>query len=216
MRSGETFFRNMQYRRTLSLWSTAKLLLFTYFFMGIAASLNAQLITTPNNNAQQLAQALMGGGISISNVSMNCPQFASGTFQSNGSNIGLPSGVLLTSGSITNAPGPNNAGSAGNDNFSPGDAQLNAIATGNTQDACALEFDFVANCDTIQIAYVFASEEYPEFVNASVNDLFAFFLSGPGYVGAVNIATIPGRLPRCRSTTSIPVTGTVAVRPRDV
>jgi len=44
--------------------------------------------------------------------------------------------------------------------------------------------------------YIFASEEYNEYVCGSVNDAFGFFLSGPGLMGpytnnAVNLATIP-------------------------
>ena len=55
-----------------------------------------------------------------------------------------------------------------------------------------LEFDFETCSDTVQFNYVFASEEYPEYVNENVNDLFAFFISGPGIPGGTqNIAVLP-------------------------
>jgi gliding motility-associated-like protein len=39
---------------------------------------------------------------------------------------------------------------------------------------------------------VFGSDEYPEFVDEGFNDVFAFFISGPGFGGTYNMAQIPG------------------------
>ncbi len=52
------------------------------------------------------------------------------------------------------------------DNGEPGDADLNTIVgEGNiTNDAAVLEFDFVPTSSTISFQYVFASEEYTDFV----------------------------------------------------
>src|SRR4030095_438410 len=100
-------------------------------------------------------------------------------------------GRVQTSGS----PGLN--GSAGlfastGFNF-PGDANLNALVTPNlTEDAVILEFDFVPIGDTIRFNYVFSSEEYPSFSCTQYNDVFAFFISGPGITGLKNIALVPG------------------------
>ena len=105
----------------------------------------------------------------------------------------MPSGVLLTSGDVANAPGPNISGGISTSHSAPGDAQLNALTTPFlTEDACILEFDLIATCDTIQISYVFGSDEYDEFVCSDFTDVFAFFISGPGIVGTQNIAVIPG------------------------
>lgn len=156
----------------------------------LAGRLQAQIVVTPNGVGTQLAQAILGPGITVTNVTMNCPQGASATFTNTGTSVGIASGVLLTTGSAAIATQPNLAGSSGQDNNAPGDPDLTVLAGVNTFDACALEFDFVALCDTISIAYVFGSEEYDEFVCSGVNDAFGFFLTGPGYAN-VNIATVP-------------------------
>ena len=76
----------------------------------------------------------------------------------------------------------------------------------SVEDGCVLEFDFEATGDIISFNYVFGSDEYLDFVNSSFNDIFAFFLSGPGITGpyasppafpdgAINIAQVPGSDP---------------------
>jgi gliding motility-associated-like protein len=85
----------------------------------------------------------------------------------------------------------------GGGNFGVGDPDLETLANVETNDASVLEFDFVPQGDSISFRYVFASEEYPQYVCGIFNDAFGFFLSGPGITGpytnnAVNIALIPG------------------------
>ena len=59
------------------------------------------------------------------------------------------------------------------------DPQLDAIvAPDPTFDATVLEFDLTTTASTINIRYVFASEEYNEYVGSSFNDVFAFFVNG--------------------------------------
>ena len=65
------------------------------------------------------------------------------------------------------------------------------VAIGNSptiNDAAVLEFDFIAISDTILFDFVFASDEYLEFVNTAFNDVFGFFLSGPGINGPYMVA----------------------------
>src|SRR5690606_8196735 len=60
-----------------------------------------------------------------------------------------------------------------------------------TYNASVLEFDFIPYSDTVKFRYIFGSEEYREYVNTGFNDVFAFFISGPGYAGYQNIAKLP-------------------------
>ncbi|HEX2899055.1 MAG TPA: choice-of-anchor L domain-containing protein, partial [Bacteroidia bacterium] len=171
---------------------TSKILaLVCLFSVGLIAK--GQLTTTPSANATFLVNQLIGPGITVSNATMSGPANSAGTFVGTASNIGLPGGVLLTSGDVANAPGPNVSPGISTSNGAPGDAQLDALTTPFlTEDACILEFDLVATCDTIQISYVFGSDEYDEYVCSDFTDVFAFFISGPGILGTQNIAVIPG------------------------
>ena len=69
-----------------------------------------------------------------------------------------------------------------------GDEQLERIATGETFDASILSFDFTPVSDSISFNFIFASEEYPEYVNKQVNDIFAFFLEHIESGRVVNLA----------------------------
>ena len=58
-------------------------------------------------------------------------------------------------------------------------------------DAVVVEFDLVAQGNTLLLDYVFASEEYPENLLKSPNDQVGIFLSRPGVPGYQNIARVP-------------------------
>jgi gliding motility-associated-like protein len=187
--------------------------LLSFVSLGIGAQ--AQLTVVPSNNAAFLVNQLIGPGITVSNATINTQLNAAGTFNGTASNIGLPSGVLLTSGDVANAPGPNVNTGITTAHFAPGDPQLDLLTTPFlTEDACILEFDLVAICDTIQISYVFGSDEYDEYVCTDFTDVFAFFISGPGITGTQNIAVIPGSLtPVSINTVNIGAVGINAFPP---
>ncbi len=77
------------------------------------------------------------------------------------------------------------------------DPDLQVLSGHPIYDAMVLEFDFVPDEDTLVFEYVFASLEYLNFTCSPFNDVFGFFLSGPGIAGtfsndAINIARVPG------------------------
>ena len=163
-------------------------------FFNATAQLVVDTFTTPS----QLANLLTGPGVAISNVVYTGSSLARGKFSATGTNLGINDGIILSSGQVTSAVGPNNVPNMSTDFYMPGDPYLNILSLAITHDAAILEFDFIPQDDTISFRYVFASEEYPEFVCTSFNDAFAFTVSGPGIVGNMNLAVIPG--------TTIPVT----------
>lgn len=139
---------------------------------------------------------ITGPGVVSFNPVLTQPYDSSaGFFDGTASNVGLDSGMILGTGSVYLAQGPNDdccLGQGGNYPYHPGDSLLDIIAGTTTTDATKLEFDLVASCDTIGIRFVFGSEEYPEFTCNQYNDVFGFFIDGPGYTGPTNIALVPG------------------------
>lgn len=164
----------------------------------------AQITVSGNQLANTLAQNMVGAGVTVSNPTLICPGVSNGTFvvtPPNVSNLGLQSGVVLTSGqaqTIGTQQGVN--GPASGPSLSTngaGDADLTTLINGPTFDACILEFDFIPLGDSVKFDYVFGSSEYPSFTCSNFNDVFGFFISGPGITGpytnnAQNIALVPG------------------------
>jgi gliding motility-associated-like protein len=163
----------------------------------------AQLTTsTAQSPAQLVTNTLVGNGVAVSNVVYTGHSEAIGSFNGASTNLGLGSGILLTTGTVLNSGGvlgsaqgphgPNDEASAGLDNGQAGYSLLTNLAGADTYNAAILEFDFIPNSDTVRFRYVFGSEEYPEYVDGGFNDAFAFFISGPGIGGTQNMALIPG------------------------
>src|SRR6185436_11884502 len=96
---------------------------------------DAQLTVSNTMSAQQLVQnVLLGVGVTATNITYTGASMAKGTFNGTNSNIGLGSGVLLTTGSIVNALGPNNAPGQGTDNGLLGNPLLTALSGDSTHD----------------------------------------------------------------------------------
>lgn len=159
----------------------------------------AQLQITPQTNAQALAQKLVGGGVTISNVSITGSSLSTAFFvNQGGTQLNIDSGIVLTtgraqtSGSSYGLNGTANSLASYSTNTG-GDPDLTAlVAPRTTNDAVVLEFDFVPIGDTVRFRYVFGSDEYPTFTCSNYNDVFAFFISGPGIFGTKNMALVPG------------------------
>jgi len=190
----------------LYLHNFSLLLLFGSLLFLNAQNASAQLLVDGTMDDLSLAQTLAGEGVTISNVVFDCADASGafgcdsgrsyGYFECQNCNLGLEAGVLLTSGCIDNAIGPNDAGGAASSIGDPGDPDLDLIpGVLGTNDACALYLDVEVAADTLKFNYVFGSEEYLEFVG-SFNDVFAFYISGPNPAGGnyvmENIAIIPG------------------------
>jgi len=170
----------------------------TLAFLGllVCCQFNAfgQLLINASYPADTLVARLVGPSVTFSNVITNgVTPTAFGTFSCSGScNLGFADGIILTSGSAAIA-GLSNTGTgqgAAINNLS--DPQLTTLTTGATKDACVIEFDFWVANDKLKFDYIFASDEYDDYVNSQFNDVFGFFMSGPGIAGQKNVALIPG------------------------
>lgn len=179
----------------------------------IAATLVASAIVAPAANAvtglhtqslsetltpTDLATTLVGTGVTISNVQYTGANVAAGTFSGggtgDGSIVGFDQGVVLSSGAVSNVVGPNTSDGITVENGQPGDADLNGLlpVEQSTQDAAVLTFDFVAEgASSVSFRYVFASDEYNEFVGTQYNDVFGFFVNGTTF--GADCATVDGQ-----------------------
>ncbi len=178
-----------------------KLFLALITFCQLAA--HGQLTVDSSQPLNTVIQNLLGPNVQFSNVTFSGDADQIGLFNSTTSNLPFPTGVIMGTGGIANAIGPNDSGSSTltGGNFGATDVDLNALDGLTHNDAAILEFDFIATGTSISFDYVFASDEYPEYTGAGscgdVSDVFGFFLSGPGIAGtfsnaSVNIALIPG------------------------
>ena len=179
-----------------STFLTAFFALTQCFYGQMTVSINTMTVE------QYIQNVLLGGGVTISNVEFNGGSAAInnsqvGSFIDANSNIGLPSGFIMGSGDVSMAAllNTSNGNSIGGTGQQGNDSDLQSITPNQIYDECVIEFDFVPEGDTISFNYVFASEEYPEYVCGSVNDAFGFFLTGLNPNGinyvAQNIALIP-------------------------
>lgn len=185
-----------------------------YFLLFVSIALSsfgfAQIgINTTMTPAQLVNNILVGSGVTASNITVNgsaananVAQVSATNFTQNGTTFPINGGLLLSTGSGMVAMGPNTATGESNSSGSltVNDADMNSIAAATVTNGIVLEFDFIATGNQLEFNYIFGSEEYPEFAppnSSSFNDIFGFFLSGPGLAGpflngAVNIATVPG------------------------
>ena len=121
-----------------------------------------------------------------------------GVFSGGENIVGFDRGIILSTGWAVSAPGPNVTNDTGSElEGLTGDQDLVEIAEEDIFDHVGLEFDFVPLDSNVTFRYVFASEEYCEFVGSDYNDVFGFFVSGPGLNGdfsddGINAALVPG------------------------
>ncbi|PLX14356.1 MAG: hypothetical protein C0594_00145, partial [Marinilabiliales bacterium] len=182
-------------------WFLKKLIIvkiFFFVFLYVAEAQGVFTVDTVSYTPQQLVQEkLVTGCMQASNVQYNGSFQSIGYFENTGSAISFSNGIILSTGRAIDAVGPNNEMNISSAMSQGGDADLDSIVFPNTtEDAAILEFDFVPSSDSVWFRYVFASDEYPEYV-CDYNDVFGFFMSGPGITGdyengAINIARIPG------------------------
>jgi gliding motility-associated-like protein len=123
-----------------------------------------------------------------------------GYFQNTNPNFPLTSGVVLTTGNVLNAPGPNttqlddgNTAWTGDNNPTEPNLEATLLAAGitmNSTNATVLEFDFVPFSSNFNFQFLFASEEYGNF-QCKFSDAFAFLLTNTSTGVTTNLAVVP-------------------------
>ena len=174
--------------------------------------------SSPFNTAVSLVDnILLGGGVSSANHSFMGDAIQIGFFNALNTNLNMDSGIVMSTGDI-NALDPNFSGFINMPVNNASDPDLLNVANSvpgligqsfsvsGIFDVALLEFDFIPNSDSLSFNYIFGSNEYLTWVNSQYNDVFGFFISGPGISGpysapagfpngSVNIATVPNSSP---------------------
>ncbi|MFD2185975.1 choice-of-anchor L domain-containing protein [Aquimarina celericrescens] len=168
----------------------------------------SQATFTSNPTDVDILNELAGPGLTLSNPTLEYGsksiQFATFSNGNAGANFTVDTGLMMTTGSTTQAFGsngtaafPSNSGlqastTAGLATYS--DPDITAIDAGAVHDVAVFSFDVTLDpgLTAIQIVYQFGSDEYPDYVGTTFNDAFGFFVSGPGITGSQNIAKVPG------------------------
>ncbi len=186
---------------------------FTILFALVVAlysNAHSQIVCPSTVASYYVDDLFQGNYVSISNINSSGISSMTGAPSNLGKFFGLGqygfpiyTGIILSTGNIFDVYGSNQSAFTSHNFNLPGDSILGStIGSVNTYDAAFIEFDYVPYTNVISFEYVFGSEEYPEFVNSTFNDVFGFFISGPNPYGGnyvnQNIAIVP-------STTNTPV-----------
>ncbi len=177
---------------------TQTLLLLAIGLLALPSSLNAQflqvtdVVTGPFNPQNLISNVFLGDGVEVSNIQFNGDPRSVGYFSGGTPSIGLERGIVLTTGFANSAAGDGFQQSSSPNAGGTIEPSLLAVATGALRDVAVYTITFVPNADTLRFRYSFASEEYPEYACTNFNDVFGFFIQGPGYPAFTNIALVPG------------------------
>ncbi|HKL40558.1 MAG TPA: choice-of-anchor L domain-containing protein, partial [Cryomorphaceae bacterium] len=169
--------------------------LFTQFFGILIGCLLvntglAQLSATESSDANELIELFLNdnGNLTYSNATLDGAAGASGTYV--GADFGTNEGLILSTGAVVDASGPNSSMATTTVNNTPGDEDLELLTDQSTNDAVSLSADFVAAGNTISFSYLFASEDYNAYVCSPFSDVMAVFVNGGEYDNQ-NIALVP-------------------------
>lgn len=166
----------------------------------IAISLNptnATILSTLTGANVTLSNLVLSQGASpavVSPVIAAGPRsitiFSGGLTGGAGPNIGIDTGVALVTGDARTAPGANRFTSVTTATIgSTSDADLNTVDT-PAFDTTSISLKVVPQGNFLGIKFLFASDEYNEFVCTGYNDAMGIFVSGTGITGTQNIAKI--------------------------
>jgi len=180
-------------------FSYKEILILFFVFVGLNRVIS-QITTTnapPYDTEEYLVNdVLLGADLTTSNFLSQGFAQGIGYFDGTNANIGFEEGVILSTGGLDFVTGGFGGGSgiSGEADLELALNQINLFWDVNN--VTVLEFDFIAESESVTFNYVFGSQEYTSYTCSVFNDIFGFFLSGPGINGiysdnAINLARIP-------------------------
>ena len=200
-----------------------KYLLFILLFIGVSSFSQITIDLSPpyDSPVHLIDNVLLGGGVTASNHNYQGDSIQIGFFDATNTSLGINSGIVMATGEVSALDPtftsafpflPNTVTDPDLLNVANSVPPLlpsphtNSFTVSSINDVAILEFDFIPTSDSLSFNYVFGSEEYFAFENSQYNDVFGFFLSGPGISGpysspsyhpngSINLAIVPGSNP---------------------
>ena len=200
-----------------------KYLLFILLFYGVNLYSQITIDLSPpyDSPVHLIDNVLLGGGVTASNHNYQGDSIQIGFFDATNTSLGINSGIVMATGEVSALDPtftsafpflPNTVTDPDLLNVANSVPPLlpsphtNSFTVSSINDVAILEFDFIPTSDSLSFNYVFGSEEYFAFENSQYNDVFGFFLSGPGISGpysspsyhpngSINLAIVPGSNP---------------------
>ncbi|HOH30470.1 MAG TPA: choice-of-anchor L domain-containing protein, partial [Candidatus Hydrogenedentes bacterium] len=175
----------------------------------MAAGQSAITVTAGEAPEQLVKEEFIQGCLQAENVTLvkgNSSERIGYFTRVEGGDFPLESGIVLSTGKVSEMVGPNTEtnhehqfNTNGDDDLWDFASSLWGAGSAYLEDTVSLEFDFIPVGDVVEFRYIFASEHYPVCGN-NWNDVFGFFVSGPGISGsysndAINIALLPNGAP---------------------
>ena len=172
---------------------TKKLIVFLWAVIFCCTNIYAQINIGSPNIEEWVKKSFGGQGIILGNITHNGNTNSAASFTSTKNILKIYNGLIISTGDAVGALGPNDRYNVSKDfnNQIEHDENLKSLEKGDLYDISSIEFDFVSFHNSIKFNYQFASDEYPEYVGSSFNDIFAFFVSDEK--STTNIAVIPGK-----------------------
>lgn len=158
----------------------------------LAGSAWGQFTTSTATAEALIGEVVRGRGIKIKNIRFVGNIQALARFSAKGPHPAFTDGMLISTGIAAQAVGPNENPKVSSSLGTIGHSKMDFMANTRTFDAAIIEFDFQADRDSINIEFIFASEEYAEHVGSTFADPMAISISGPGTPTPKNIALVPG------------------------
>ena len=194
---------------------------FIFFSLTSYSQISVDLNSPYDSPVYLIDNVLLGGGVTASNHNYQGDSVQIAFFDATNTSLGINTGIVMATGevsvldpsftstfpilpnTVTDPDLLNVANSVPPLLPSP---HTNSFTVSSINDVAVLEFDFIPTSDSLSFNYVFGSEEYFAFENSQYNDVFGFFLSGPGISGpysspsyhpngSINLAIVPGSNP---------------------
>jgi hypothetical protein len=150
------------------------------------------IVVTQDNNATNLANAVLGSGVTVTSSSLSAQSGQTGLYTNASGTYGIGPGIIMSSGNVNDyGDGPNDIPNTST-NFGTSaslaqEALLDPITGGsfNHHDVAQFDLEFTvdAGVESIFFNVVFGSEEYDTWLNTEFIDAFGIYLNG------TNIAT---------------------------